>query len=172
MEWIVRNKAIVRAASCRFIAESVYWEAAKAATFREGVMTRIEEIAVPLKSLRKNGPNLVRITETISVIVYFDGPDIRVIQDSCPHMGGPLSSGSWNARTKTVRCPWHGYEYCSSTLLLRKNPNEEIWIRPLAPDEVQRYQTPLYTLHEVPFRIESNVLQIDVSKLRTPLGRT
>ena len=36
------------------------------------------------------------------------GENFLVTKDRCPHRGGPLHLGTWNHRTKSLACPWHG----------------------------------------------------------------
>ncbi|MFF9690013.1 Rieske 2Fe-2S domain-containing protein [Streptomyces sp. NPDC014623] len=40
------------------------------------------------------------------LVVRGTGDDVRVLADSCSHMGGPLSEGT--VSDGCVRCPWHG----------------------------------------------------------------
>jgi nitrite reductase/ring-hydroxylating ferredoxin subunit len=78
----------------------------------------------PIK-LFKNG-KLTRIPET-DILVVREENNFKVISDICPHLGGPLSEGQFCKKSKTIRCPWHGYQFCLESLSLIENPNEEVW---------------------------------------------
>ena len=39
--------------------------------------------------------------------------EIGVIDNTCPHMGGPLSEGI--IENEYIECPWHGYEFHACT---------------------------------------------------------
>lgn len=51
-------------------------------------------------------------------------PDARpaLIDGICPHRGGPLALGSYDCRTQTLRCPWHGRRHARRQLLARAWP--------------------------------------------------
>jgi hypothetical protein len=54
-----------------------------------------------------------------------------LIDGICPHRGGPLSLGSYDCRTQTLRCPWHGRRHPRAHLLARAWPTIRIgadWI--------------------------------------------
>lgn len=117
--------------------------------------------AIFLSLLKPGGWNVFRLDENLSVIVLYDGENIKVVHDFCPHMGGPLSQGQLCKTTKAIVCPWHGYHYSSQTLSIMENPNESIWIKPLAGDQSKVFETPKYKLRELPFRKEGDQIIIE-----------
>jgi nitrite reductase/ring-hydroxylating ferredoxin subunit len=63
----------------------------------------IEASAVP------EGTGIVAHLEGREYAVFRDGEYFRVLSNTCPHQGGPLSEGRCEAGT--VICPWHGWEF-------------------------------------------------------------
>jgi len=112
---------------------------------------------VPLREIKKDSLNSFKVDDRLTVVVVYDGETYRAFDDVCPHMGGPLSRGSFCARTRTLSCPWHGYVYDADTLSLRENPNEEIWAKPFAA----ACETPRYRLRQLRVRAEAEHLLIE-----------
>lgn len=55
------------------------------------------------------------------VIALFNvGGDIRAVENTCPHRGGPLGEGVVSGTV--VTCPWHGWEFDVCTGLSPRNP--------------------------------------------------
>ena len=48
-----------------------------------------------------------------SVAVTRCGGRVGVLDNHCPHQGGPLGEGS--IENGLLRCPWHGYDYDPTT---------------------------------------------------------
>jgi len=46
----------------------------------------------------------------------------HLISDKCPHRGGPLSRGSWDAENNRLRCPWHKTSLPESALFKKQIP--------------------------------------------------
>jgi len=76
-------------------------------------------------------------------------------------MGGPISQGEYCSKTNTLRCPWHGYLFSTSTLNLLENPNEKIWIEPLAGEKRRQYRAPRYRLIPLKFEIQDGKVLIE-----------
>jgi nitrite reductase/ring-hydroxylating ferredoxin subunit len=79
----------------------------------------------PLK-IFKSG--ITRIPDT-DILVIREKNDFKVISEICPHLGGPLAKGEFCRKSKTIRCPWHGYKFSLESLKLIENPNEEVWAK-------------------------------------------
>jgi nitrite reductase/ring-hydroxylating ferredoxin subunit len=47
------------------------------------------------------------------IAIFWDGQEVRAIDDLCPHRGAPLSEG-FLERGK-VFCPWHCFDFCLTT---------------------------------------------------------
>lgn len=59
-----------------------------------------------------------------------------VIDGICPHRGGPLGLGTYDCRTKVLRCPWHGRLHPHRFLLTRAWPALRVgdhWLVALPP---------------------------------------
>jgi len=124
-------------------------------------MTQTEDLkTVALSSLEKDALNVVEIEGLLKAVVFYDGKDVKVIQDVCPHMGAPLSTGKFCAHSQTLVCPWHGYEYSTKELVLTRNPNEETWTKPMVGKNASEFDTPSYKLKQMDFRIENGSLII------------
>ena len=117
-------------------------------------------LRVPLSSLKMDSPNAFEVDGKFPVVVLYDGRAVKVVEESCPHMGGPLSRGALCAKDRTLACPWHGYEFSTQDLAVARNPNEDMWIRQLAAEDFDTYKTPKYRLKEVPFELADGVLTI------------
>ncbi len=50
--------------------------------------------------------------EAVYALCNVDG-DIRCLDGTCPHAGGPLGQGTLNGAT--LVCPWHGWEFNAQT---------------------------------------------------------
>jgi nitrite reductase (NADH) small subunit/3-phenylpropionate/trans-cinnamate dioxygenase ferredoxin subunit len=44
-----------------------------------------------------------------SLAVFLDGGNVHVLDNTCPHAGGPLAEGIVQAGNCV--CPWHGWEF-------------------------------------------------------------
>ena len=51
---------------------------------------------------------LVEVGEKLIALFNIDG-SFHAIDDTCTHMGGPLSEGELEGTR--ITCPWHGYQY-------------------------------------------------------------
>ena len=115
---------------------------------------------ISLSSLKIDQMNVVEIDSSLTVLVFFDGQTAKVAHDLCPHMGGPLSQGKYCSKTKLLTCPWHGYKYSSQDFTFKENPNDEIWIKPLAGEQQTQYKTPQFKLREIACEIEGGFLRL------------
>ena len=116
--------------------------------------------AIPLSAVKVNKRNSFQLSDALTVVVLNDGQNIKVVHDLCPHMGGPISRGHTCKQTGGLVCPWHGYIFSQKTLTLETNPNEKIWIQPLAGDDAKTFETPKYKLKEIAFRLENDQIII------------
>lgn len=44
------------------------------------------------------------------IALFLDQGQVHAIDDTCPHMGAPLSEG--NLEGGVVTCSWHGWRFC------------------------------------------------------------
>jgi len=102
--------------------------------------------AIDLAGLRRNALNAREVGDGVAVVVITDGRTITVLRDVCPHMGGPLSEGSYCTKDKTLQCPWHGYVFSTETGEFRANPVDPSWdkvkarCRSYKPESAPRYR--------------------------------
>jgi nitrite reductase/ring-hydroxylating ferredoxin subunit len=116
---------------------------------------------IPLQRIRKDSLNRFTVEGGLTILVFYDGARYEAVSDVCPHMGGPLSQGSYCARARTITCPWHGYVYSAETLALAENPNEKIWIEPFAGPDAAAFRTPAYRLRRLAARAEGDHLLVE-----------
>ena len=117
-------------------------------------------IEVKTASLKRDKLNVIPIDKTRSAVAFYDGGRLKVIDDLCPHMGGPISQGKFCPKNRKIECPWHGYRFSTEDLELKENPNEEIWVRHLAPEKADTYKTPRYRLRELKCQVQGETLAI------------
>lgn len=52
-----------------------------------------------------------------------DNNTICALENSCPHMGGPLGEGEVNGCT--ITCPWHGWQFDIKTGACQNMPGDD-----------------------------------------------
>ena len=57
------------------------------------------------------------------------GGEIRAIDGTCPHQGGPLGEGALNG--EFITCPWHMWDFHSGTGACAFNPSVTIPVYPV-----------------------------------------
>ena len=80
---------------------------------------------IELSSLDADLPKLCDLGEGVEVLALLRGGSLRVFRDRCPHMGGPMTRGVYNADAGHLQCPWHGYRYDADTGDFIENPNDK-----------------------------------------------
>lgn len=99
--------------------------------------------------LRRGALNAREVGDGVEVVVVLDGARLAVVRDVCPHMGAPLSEGTYCAKDATLRCPWHGYVFSVATGEFVSNPIDPSWdkvkahCRSYKPESAPRYRLPL-----------------------------
>jgi nitrite reductase (NADH) small subunit/3-phenylpropionate/trans-cinnamate dioxygenase ferredoxin subunit len=80
---------------------------------------------VPVARIAELKPGVGRAVEVKSRLLALFLIDDRVhaIDDTCPHMGGPLSEGGLTGTV--VMCPWHAWRFdvCDGTWVDTNKPN-------------------------------------------------
>ncbi len=66
------------------------------------------------------------------IAVFWTNDGFRAVDDSCPHAGGPLSTGIACPDRGTVECLWHGWSFDLASGECRSAPT-----RPLGTHEVR-----------------------------------
>jgi nitrite reductase/ring-hydroxylating ferredoxin subunit len=104
---------------------------------------------ISIKDLRKDRPNVHMVDlETTVVVLVLPDKTFRVLRDICPHMGGPLSQGRYDATEATLQCRWHGYVFDVATGSFKENPNDEVYAcmqhlyASFKPDTRPKYRLP------------------------------
>lgn len=80
---------------------------------------------IELASLDPVRPNLRDLGDGVEAVALLRGGMLRVFRDLCPHMGGSLACGVYDARAGLLQCMWHGYIYDADTGAFAKNPNAD-----------------------------------------------
>jgi thiamine pyrophosphate-dependent acetolactate synthase large subunit-like protein/nitrite reductase/ring-hydroxylating ferredoxin subunit len=68
--------------------------------------------AVTLNELPEGRVKTVTVQNQSFCVTHYDG-QYSVLDNRCPHQGGPLGEGS--IENGLLRCPWHGWDYCPLT---------------------------------------------------------
>jgi nitrite reductase (NADH) small subunit/3-phenylpropionate/trans-cinnamate dioxygenase ferredoxin subunit len=58
------------------------------------------------------------------VAIFNVGGTYYAIEDTCSHVGGPLSEGAVDGTM--VTCPWHGWQYDVKTGVSETNPSVKV----------------------------------------------
>jgi nitrite reductase (NADH) small subunit/3-phenylpropionate/trans-cinnamate dioxygenase ferredoxin subunit len=66
---------------------------------------------IPVARLADVPPGTCRSVEVdgIGVAICNVGGTVYIIDNTCPHAGGPLGEGSLDG--ELIECPWHGWRY-------------------------------------------------------------
>ena len=72
-------------------------------------------------------------------LVHCDG-GLRAVENTCPHMGGPMGEGYVDGTT--LICPWHAWRFDATTGCALANPQVR--------------------LHTYPVRVERGRIQVEV----------
>lgn len=70
---------------------------------------------VPVAKLADVPPGTCRSVEAdgIGVAICNVGGTVYIVDNTCPHAGGPLGEGSLDG--ELIECPWHGWRYSVRT---------------------------------------------------------
>lgn len=60
----------------------------------------------------ENGAKIVSVQDKEIAIFNVNG-ELFAVNNTCPHMGGPLGEGSLDGNI--VTCPWHGWQFDVTT---------------------------------------------------------
>lgn len=82
-------------------------------------------VPIPLRTLAGSAPFRFDLGGGVEVVARLHAGRPFVYRDLCPHMGGPMSAGTYDPRGGTLSCPWHGYEFDAATGDFARNPNAE-----------------------------------------------
>ena len=85
-------------------------------------MSRFVRVAEAREIL--NGCSKLVEVEGIQIAVFNVDGSFAAVENSCPHMGGPLSEGSFE--NGVVRCPWHGWTFDPLTGRSPLNPETSL----------------------------------------------
>lgn len=66
-----------------------------------------------VSDIPKNGAIIVRGPDGTEIALFNNHGIIYALNNSCPHMGGPLAEG--DIEHGCVTCPWHGWQFELST---------------------------------------------------------
>ncbi|MEY2981894.1 MAG: Rieske (2Fe-2S) protein [Planctomycetota bacterium] len=77
------------------------------------------------QELRDRGASAIQI-EGREIAVFWTTSGFRAVDDSCPHAGGPLSTGIACPERGTVECLWHGWSFDLATGDCRTAPTQKL----------------------------------------------
>ena len=60
------------------------------------------------------------------VAIFRRGRELFAVANSCPHTSASLCDGEWIADQRTVRCPWHHWNWQVATGKLEADPRQGI----------------------------------------------
>lgn len=83
--------------------------------------------SIPLTALADESSRRFDLGGGFEVVAFLHAGRPFVYRDLCPHMGGPLSEGTYDPGGGTLACPWHGYEFDADTGAFARNPNAAIF---------------------------------------------
>jgi nitrite reductase/ring-hydroxylating ferredoxin subunit len=118
-------------------------------------------VLVPIKELKVGRLHHIKVSDDLEVVILKEGSTIKVFRDQCSHMGAPLSEGRYCEKSRTLRCPWHGYRFSVESGSLVENPNIPVWTcltgyyKSFRPEK-----TPHYKLISIPFEIDGDYLRV------------
>lgn len=64
-----------------------------------------------------------------ALAVFNVGGNYHALDDTCPHLGGPLGDGGVDGCV--VACPWHGWVYDIATGKCKTNPKVSVKVHPV-----------------------------------------
>ena len=79
----------------------------------------------PEEELRAQGATAVQV-EGREIADFWTDAGFRAVDDSCPHAGGPLSTGIACPEQGTVECLWHGWSFDLATGACRTAPTSAL----------------------------------------------
>jgi nitrite reductase (NADH) small subunit len=62
---------------------------------------------MPVVRFQPEEVNLLESEGRRYFVFSLDGHTFFLVGADCPHRGGPLHLGRWDARACAIRCPWH-----------------------------------------------------------------
>ena len=77
---------------------------------------------IHVSSLKRDEVNVIEVNDALTLIAFYDGDEIRVIRDVCPHTGGPLSKGHFCRESGTLTCPLARLQVLHVEPLLERKP--------------------------------------------------
>jgi nitrite reductase (NADH) small subunit len=69
----------------------------------------METFLAKVDDVPEKGSFLVVLADGSEVVLFKQNGKIWGLNNSCPHMGGPLSEGE--VEGSCITCPWHGYQF-------------------------------------------------------------
>lgn len=74
----------------------------------------------------RGGASYATIDAARYAVFHLGDGELAVCNDACPHRGGPLHLAEYDARTRTLRCPWHGRRVAESVLARQRVPTVQV----------------------------------------------
>jgi nitrite reductase/ring-hydroxylating ferredoxin subunit len=66
--------------------------------------------------------NFIEDRQHAFMLLRTESGELEAVPAKCPHRGGPLHLGSYDAQKQCIRCPWHQSDVKLSTLRARALP--------------------------------------------------
>lgn len=112
------------------------------------------------KDIPADKPLFVNLAGEPSLIVFKEKEKFRILRNFCPHMGGFFTSKNYCSSRKKLVCPWHAYEFSSSSLHLEKNPSVDEWISKLVDPDSHYLKLRKMKLVEIMFTEEDETIWV------------
>lgn len=112
------------------------------------------------KDISVDKPLFVSLAGEPGLIVFKDKEKFRVLRNFCPHMGGFFTPKNYCSSRKKLICPWHAYEFSTTSLQLEKNPSLDEWISKLVDSDSHYLKLRKMKLVEVLFSEEEEALWV------------
>ena len=117
--------------------------------------------AIDADGLPRDTPTARTVDEGVEVAIVARAQGVIAVRDVCPHMGAPMSEGTYCAKDNTLQCPWHGYRFNADTGAFVENPNEKYFAKLQGLYKTYRPEKrPNYKLQALPCEVKDGKVRV------------